>query len=295
MSEREEIHEVSGRDDAHERWRAMQAAYEEYLRASEALDNPRNLDPGSSEVGRLEAALLDGRRDAYERYLETRLEFLERRFDESNEGQAHPVPTPTRPTGRVGTGLRQSVLTWALPIFATGLLSMTVFTLVREQRHVRDLETSRDQLQATVSETRQALQLLAKKLDARQVSESQTVHRIEHVAEPSRVAPRKPPTGWRRLPEPPVQRGHSYYSFSLSRSARLKRVGPIALSVKAVDVRGRSVDVSIVSTSGRVNVQRVWLNQPVRIRGVGREKPLELVVDRITASGLSGRLIEIPG
>jgi hypothetical protein len=306
MSEREEMNEISGRDnaherqdDAHERWRAMQAAYDEYVRASEALDNTRNLTPGSSDLEHLEVTLMEGRRDAFERYLETRLEFLEQRFDEGNERQPEAVSTPTRVTGRFATGLRQTALTWALPIFATGLLSMTVFTLVREQRHVRDLEMSRDQLQVTVSETRQALQLLAMKLDARETTENSAVHRIEHVAQPAvttpRVETRKPQSGWRRVSDPPVQRGRSYYNFSLSRSAQLKRVGPIAMSVRSVDVRGKSVDVSIVSPSGKVDVQRVKLNQPVRIRSGKWEKPLELVVDRITANGLSGRLIELRG
>jgi len=296
MLDREDSHQTGCRDDAHERWRAMQAAYEEYTRASEALDNTRPINPASPEQERLELALLEGRRDAFERYLETRLEFLERRFDETVEPEPRPVAQPTRETGRVRSGLRLAALSWALPIFATGLLSVTAFTLVREQRHVRDLEVSRDQLQARLSETREALQLLAKKVDAGLPTESSAIHHIEHLMQPPpavpAVLPRKSEKGWRRLPE---QRTRSSYNFSLSRSSKLKRVGPIALSVKSVDVQRKLVDVSIISTSGKVDVQRVRLNQPVRIRAGRRELPLELVVDRITSDGLSGRLIELRG
>jgi hypothetical protein len=72
-------------------------------------------------------------------------------------------------------------------------------------------------------------------------------------------------------------------------------VGPIKVSLKSVDVRRNVVDVSIVSESGKVAVQRLKLNQPARIKGSYRGQPLELVADRITANGLSGHLIEFHG
>jgi hypothetical protein len=72
-------------------------------------------------------------------------------------------------------------------------------------------------------------------------------------------------------------------------------VGPIKVSLKSLDVQRNAVDVAIVSESGKVDVQRLKLNQPVRIKGSYRRQPMELVADRITANGLSGHLIEFHG
>ena len=83
--------------------------------------------------------------------------------------------------------------------------------------------------------------------------------------------------------------------FSLSRSSPFKRVGPIKMSLKSVDMQRNSVDVSIVLESGKVSLQRLRLNQPVRIKGSYRGQPMELVVDRINSDGLSGHLIEFHG
>ena len=83
--------------------------------------------------------------------------------------------------------------------------------------------------------------------------------------------------------------------FSLSRSSQFKRVGPIKVSLKSVDMQRNSVDVSIVSESGKVKVQHLRLNQPVWIKRSYRGQPMELVVDRITANGVSGHLIEFHG
>jgi hypothetical protein len=83
--------------------------------------------------------------------------------------------------------------------------------------------------------------------------------------------------------------------FSLSRSSQFKRVGPIKVSLKSVDMQRNSVDLSIVSESGKANVQHFRLNQPVLIERSYQEQPMELVVDRITVNGLSGHLIEFRG
>ena len=296
------------RDEAHERWLAMQSSYAEYMRASEVFENSRALTLDSADPGRCDLTLLDCRRDAFERYLEARMEYLERRYDEGYRREAAMVSRPTRETGGLRTVSRLASLKWPIiPVLVVGILGVTAFSFVRDQKHVRDLDSARDQLRAILSDTREELLslALAKKLDARESTGRSAVRQVEHTAQPPAPAPqvdgRKPSGGtrWRRLPERIMKttsrrvaaRGY----FSLSRSSQFKRVGPIKVALKSVDMQRNSVDIAIVSGSGKVNVQRLRLNQPVRIKLGYRGQPMELVVDRITANGLSGHLIEFHG
>jgi hypothetical protein len=82
-------------------------------------------------------------------------------------------------------------------------------------------------------------------------------------------------------------------SFSLSRSSQFKRVGSIKVSLKSVDVQRNSGDIFIVSESGKVDVHHLRLNQPLWIKCSYCGQLTELVVDRITANGLSGHWTEI--
>jgi hypothetical protein len=169
---------------------------------------------------------------------------------------------------------------------------------------VRNLDSARAQLQAGLRDTREELQLLAKKLDAREPTERSAVRQVEHKTQPPVPAPQvdgRKPSGEtrRRLAERSMKtasrgvaaRGY----FSLSHSSQFKQLGPIKVSLKSVDRQRNSVDVSIISESGKVDVQHLRLNQPVRIKRGSREQPMELVVDRITAKGVSGHLIEFHG
>src|SRR5258708_1031455 len=99
MSELEDSNGRVRRDEAHERWLAIQSAYADYLRASEVFENNRESTRDSADQGRCDLTLLDCRRDAFERYLEARMEYLERRYDESYRRDAAMVSRPTRETG----------------------------------------------------------------------------------------------------------------------------------------------------------------------------------------------------
>ena len=67
------------------------------------------------------------------------------------------------------------------------------------------------------------------------------------------------------------------------------------MSIKSVDMQRNSVDLSIVSESGKVDVQHLKVNQPVLIKRSYQGQPMELVVDRITGNGLSGHLVAFRG
>jgi hypothetical protein len=287
MEIREESNQPDWREQGHNRWLAMQSAYAEYIRATEALEDFRkfpesfNLEPGADPV--------EAKRDAFERYLEARIEFLELRFDEISQRGSRPAKQPLHDTVYSAIGARIGTLKWLLPVVAIGILT---FALVREQKHVRQLETARDEAQAALMKTGEGLQLLVKKLDARLPPERSPIHQINGTVQPlrpavqRRIAPRttSPATGGRR-----------YYSFSLSRSPQFKQIGPIEVSLRSVDVRRNSVSVTIVSASGKLDVQGLTLNQPLRIINDSRGQPLEFVVDRIAPNGVSGHLVGVRG
>jgi hypothetical protein len=287
MAELEDSNVPVPRNEAHERWLAMQSAYADYTRASEVFQNSRDLTRDSTGMGRSET-LLDGRRDAFERYLEARIEFLECRFDEGYRREAAMVSRPARETGELRTGSLVAGPKWLIPVLAAGILSVTVFSFVREYQHVRDLDSAHEQLRASLSDARDQLQSLTKKLEARESTEPSAVRQVEQTEEPPAPALR---LDGRKPSRSVVARSY----FSLSRSSQPQRVGPIIVSLKSVDVRRNSVDVSIVSESGKVDVEHLKLNQPVRIKRIYRGQLLELEADRITAKGISGHLIELRG
>jgi len=209
MEEVDKTHEPLRRDDGHDRWLAMQSAYAEYRRASEVLDDKRQSADDTNE--RLKLPVLEGQQWlAFERYFDTRMEFLEARFDESHRPDAGPaVQSPaldTEPAAGSWFGLinYKSVL----QILAIVLLGTMAFTLLGEQKRVRELEASRDELQATLNQTRDGLRLLGQKLDAWGAPQHSGLEQVEHrVPAPARRAPAathratgRRPQGWRRQP-----------------------------------------------------------------------------------------------
>jgi hypothetical protein len=250
----------------------MQSAYEEYRRASEALECAEQWADELSAVERSQLAALERQqRLTFERYLEARMTFLEVRFDETNQprvdGAAVPVPGSESPKNR---RVKEMV--------AAGLLFITVSCLVGEWRQVRKLEAGRDELKATLVKNQNDIQLLLNKPPA----------------EPSPAPAARAAT---TDPKPRRQSvtDRSYYKFSLARSRQFKRVGPIEVAVRFVDTQRESVNLSIVSDSGKINMDRVKLRQPVWIKSGFNGQHLELVVDRISGTNLYGHLIQFRG
>jgi hypothetical protein len=304
MSELEDSNGHVGQDEPHDRWLAMQSAYAEYMRVSEIVKNSRESARDSADPSYRDLTLLDCRQDGFERYLEARMEYMERRYDEGYRCEAAMASRPTPETAGLSTVSRLSGPKWPIiAVLVVGILSVTTFSFVREQKHVRDLDSARDQLRAALSDTQEESQLLAKKLEG-ESTEHSAVRQVEHTAQPPAPTPQvdgRNPSGEpprRRIPEPITKAtsrsvvGRSY--FSLSRSSQSTRVGPIKISLMSIGMQRNSVDVFIVSASGMVKLQRLRLNQRMRIKGSGRQ-PMELVVDRITPDGLFGHLLELHG
>src|SRR5262245_507209 len=175
MSELENPNRHVPGDDAHELWLAMKSAYAEYLRVSEVFENSRESTRDSADPGRSDLTLLDSRRDAFERYLEARMEYLECRYDEGYR----PEPEELRTVSRLASPK------WPIiPVLVVGILSVILFSFVREQQHLRDLDSARDQLRASLSNTREELLSLAKRLDAWESTERSAVRDVENTAQP---------------------------------------------------------------------------------------------------------------
>src|SRR5262245_23406360 len=171
MSELENPNRHVPGDDAHELWLAMKSAYAEYLRVSEVFEISRESARDSADPGRSDLTLSDSRRDAFERYLEARMEYLERRYDEGYR----------RETGGLRTVSRLASSKWPImPFLMVGILSGILFSFVREQKHLRDLDSARDQLRASLSSTREELLSLAKRLEARESTERFAVREVEN-------------------------------------------------------------------------------------------------------------------
>jgi len=199
-------HEPAWRDEGHDRWLAMQSAYAEYKEASEELECTRQSADDTNE--RLKLPVLEGHQWlAFERYFESRMEFLEARFDECNRPAVPAAPLVTDANDRTGISSWFALINHrsVLSVLAIVLLGTMVFALLREQKRVRELEASRDELQATLNQTRDGLRLLGQKLDSWGAPPHSGLEQVGHMvhtpahrgtAAMPRASGRRP--GWRR-------------------------------------------------------------------------------------------------
>jgi hypothetical protein len=276
MSHNDDSHEIVRPGEGRGQWLAMQSAYAEYRRASEALASSAPSIEERSARSDLEAQ----QRVAFEQYIDARLSFLEIRFDESDRSGVNPHDTPTRNRedsvflSRFGS---HGVL---FLVLALALIGTAALSFMRGRNRVRGLETARDQLRAELSATRADIQRVSAQ--------------VANSSAPQAARPEPPVSQMASSPAPakpsPLAPARRRYRFSLVPSHQFKRVGPIEVSLRSVDARQNRVSLSIQSESARLNLQHVRLNQPVRIDAGERGQHLELVIDRISGDGVSGHL-----
>ena len=296
MLDANNLQEEHARNPADKRWAEMRSAYAEYMRTSEALGRSSEAADDSYLVEDGDLLRLAGeQRVAFERYLETRMRFLECRFDDLQSARARTVGGPTR------LSLRSSLTT--LPalvrIVTLGILSVSLFALVHSQHEVRTLKMEQAGLSATLDKTRDNLQLLARKLEDGRLTAPPAIHQPDPAPKPAApVLPAAKPKattnkGWRRIPEKPTSRMSR--QFSLVRSRHFKQIGPIEVSLISVDERQSSVNLSVGSGSGNLHFSHVKPNQPLWIPTGDRRRRVELIIDHIAKDGVDGRLIGLDG
>lgn len=303
--------EPEHRNEGHDHWLAMRSAYLEYRQASDALECTRGSAEELSSGERLQMTLLEGQqRVTFERYLEARIEFMEFHCDEirrSATGFSDPdAVTPPRPIAKFRP---------LLEALAVVLLCTTAFSLALEQRHVRDLETSRDQLQVALKQTRNGLQLLGQKVDsigdlqrspiqhARNTPQTspatfnRTLHKPGYVKDAKRQAfssaPQKQALA-SSLPAPSTQRSAipRSYSFSLTPSRRSTKLGPIEVSVRSVNPRQNTISLTLVSGSLKLDLPDLKPNEPVSFNRGPQQHRMELTIDRLDGKQLEGHLLD---
>jgi hypothetical protein len=322
MPDVESCQQPERRDDWHTRWLAMQAAYGEYRRSSEALECTRHSSDDADAGDYRRMAMLEGQqRLAFERYVDARIAFLESRFDEMNR----PETGGCAPHGAAATAEAEKesrIKSWVavassrpvLQTLAVLLLCTMSFSLMWEHKRVRELEARRDEIRAAPVQTGQEWQGPRQKLDPSKPAAAPAPLQqrtpsvpVKHLGASTRVQRRasQPPTAQHarqqqkvsanRVPgrEPAAQTAgvRASYDFSLARSREYKRVGPLSIWVKSIDPQTRSVSLSILSENIEVNVPSMKIDQPVWVRTAHGHR-VGLIADRITANRLEGHLIE---
>jgi len=317
MLEAEICQQQEQRDDWHARWLTMQAAYAEYRRSSEALECTRQSSDDSVAGDYLRLTMLEGQqRLAFERYVDARIAFLESRFDEMNRPDADAAAAPAHPPGnrsRIKAWLTVASSRPVLQTLAVMLLCTMTFSLVREQKRVRDLESGRDELRAALQRTGHEVELLRERMDATEprtaspraqrtpaasANRVSTARRAGSAQTIKRAVTQQPKrqlkTGTIRAATPPAPTrpsGGRAHDFSLPPSREFKRVGPLSVWVKSIGPQARSVSLSIVSETVEVDVPLLKINQPVWVNTAHGHR-VGLVADRITANRLEGHLVE---
>ncbi len=237
MLEEEGTFTPAKRDEGHSRWLAMQSAYAEYMQASEALDCTHESPEGLTAAERLRIMIAEGRhRVAFERYLEARMAFLETHIDEIKQADGGPGDAP------LNGGDCSKPSWWSLAncrpfleALAVVLLCTSAFSLVRVQKKMRNVETSREEFQTTLTQISDGLQALRQQVDALgplQYSPTQHIVNASSGVKPLRRAParissRKPSINsrWKHQPTNVAQK-HAYDNLYSSTSAQTQRASP---------------------------------------------------------------------
>ena len=84
----------------------------------------------------------------------------------------------------------------------------------------------------------------------------------------------------------------NYYEFSLDKTKRFQRVGPVSLSLRKVNFKRKSYNLALMVDDFELNKKNVNLYEPVWITLTDRPQPLELVVNRIDKDHIKGYLSE---
>ena len=325
MPATKEFQELAERDRKHKSWLALKGAYEKYQACSRLRDSIIAEQQSEDSVAPSERAF-EAHHWAFEEYIEARMDFLGCWIDQANKPSIDHNPTDHSPTAamlasqpdhtrRLGVDwapfTNHMVLRRILPLV---LLCAMAISGILQQRRTHELQSAFHDLQVRLDQNRPALLSRAQVTDARRVSEpsanhedaratssAATTHRQEVVATQIRQGPVSRTRAKKSVQVTGIRKAQAgtdwegfrtttYFPFTLSPSRQFKRVGPIRVTVSAIDPKRESVKLSIVSDFGRLDLQQLKPNQPVWIPLGNRQRPLQFVVDRIGWTSLEGHL-----
>lgn len=316
------------RSEEHDRWLAMQSAYADYRNASQALEKENSwADDSSGGEPELSVSLEAKQRAAFERYLEARMAYLEFRFDQCDprfNSRSELSVARTRPVGAAAffrEPFWRSLAAWkfSLPVILAVMLCAMAVSIVGLERQLRDLENGRQEFGATLERTSDMLRLLGRRLESGEIAQYSAVREVKQVspapasgkpaaaAQPGWHKPgearRKPQAALHVTPKKTSGSAMAFdgtqsqsldmrtYRFALPLSSQFKQVGPVKLSIRSMDLRRNAVSLSLVSDVVKLEAQGLRLNQPLWIHVGNGLRPMELVVERISANRLEGRLM----
>lgn len=269
----------------HELWLAMKAAYNKHRTSSMALDaiiSEASGDiPSSIQPDQFVRATTQQRR-AFENYIDARIALSQAMAGRSH---AEDIRAPLSP-------LRMSAAAVVLVCATSFTTAFALNYWPGENKRVRDLIASREEMGAKLNQTRDTMQALARKLDAlyatRQVAvQADTGTSAAPAAAPEEVRRSKPV----QMP-PGKPEARSYYKFILAPSTRFKRVGQVSLAVPIVDAKHRTFDVQILVNGYTLKRKHVGLFQPVRVNLHDPQRSIELVMVGIDRARVHGYITE---
>jgi len=83
-----------------------------------------------------------------------------------------------------------------------------------------------------------------------------------------------------------------YYEFQLDKSKNFQRVGPISLSLRKVNYKHKSFNLTMMIDDFKLDKKNVNLYEPVWITLTDRPQPVELVVNKVSKDQVTGYLSE---
>jgi len=83
-----------------------------------------------------------------------------------------------------------------------------------------------------------------------------------------------------------------YYEFQLDKSKNFQRVGPISLSLRKVNYKHKSFNLTMMIDDFKLDKKNVNLYEPVWITLTDRPHPVELVVNKVSKDQVTGYLSE---
>jgi hypothetical protein len=320
MSENKELQELADRERKHKSWLALKTAHERYQALCRLRDSMTGQEQSEDSVADSEK-VSEAHRRAFEQYIEARMDFLGCWIDHANKPSMNHNSAATMPASQphrtqpLGVDrapfANHMVIRRILPLM---LLCVAAIFGILQQRHTHELQLALHDLQVRLDQTRKALLPEGQVGDAKRVLEPSATPEVARPISPAATIYRQPAVATRvrqSRPSPALQKKTvhvtvilraqaathregfgtpRYVAFTLSPSRQSKRVGPIRVTVSAIDPKRKSVRLSIVSDFGRLDLPQLKPNQPVWIPLGNRQKPLEFVVDRIGGTSLKGHL-----
>jgi hypothetical protein len=304
--------------------------YRNALVAADVDSSQGQLGVSSIDQGSSSEMAVREQRTAFENYIEARIQFVEFKCDQNHPG-AGPWVTLKPTEDSRGTGKEKaacwalaafSLARLTHPAVVVALLCATALSLLyvaSEQKQIRDSDLARDEINAELKQARDDVQALVRKIDAGNATREGTIRESIKASDApvlARTAEGKPagPGRWRRIrmlnlaPEersrmttskwredladhPQNVGGRTYWKFSLPVSRQFQRVGPLSLSLRAVDVKHKHFDLCV--TADEFKFEHLNLHEPVWITLRDPSRRVELVAIRIDKNRVQGYLSEL--